>query len=76
MATWKLDKAHSEIKFKAKHLVVSTVTGYFNEFDGTVTTDRDDFSDAKIYFEADVRSINTANETRDTHLRTSDFFDA
>lgn len=75
MTVWKLDKNHTEVKFKAKHLVVSTVTGYFNKYDGSVTTNNDDFSDAKIYFEADVRSINTANERRDAHLKSADFFD-
>lgn len=76
MATWKLDPAHSEIKFKVKHLVVSTVTGQFNIFDGTVESDKPDFSDAKITFEADVNSIDTKNEQRDGHLKSADFFDA
>lgn len=76
MATWKIDKAHSEIKFKVKHLVVSTVTGQFNEFDAIVESDKPDFSDAKISFEAEVNSINTKNEQRDNHLKSADFFDA
>lgn len=76
MATWKVDKAHSEIKFKVKHLVVSTVTGQFNEYDATVEAEKPDFSDAKISFEADVNSIDTKNEQRDGHLKSADFFDA
>jgi polyisoprenoid-binding protein YceI len=76
MTTWKIDPAHSEITFKVKHLVVSTVTGYFNKFDAKIETDSDDFSDAKITFEADVNSISTKNEQRDTHLKSEDFFDA
>ena len=76
MATWKIDPTHSEIKFKVKHLVVSTVTGQFNVFDGTVESDKPDFSDAKISFEADVNSIDTKNEQRDGHLKSPDFFDA
>lgn len=76
MATWKLDTAHTEIKFKVKHLVVSTVTGQFNSFNGTVEAEKADFSDAKISFEADVNSINTKNEQRDGHLKSADFFDA
>ena len=76
MATWKMDTAHSEVKFKARHLVVSTVTGYFTKFDGTVESEKDDFTDAKITFEADVDSITTHNEQRDTHLKSEDFFDA
>lgn len=76
MATWKIDPSHSEIKFKVKHLVVSTVTGQFDKFDATVEADKSDFSDAKISFWADVNSINTRNEQRDAHLKSADFFDA
>ena len=76
MTIWKVDPAHSEIKFKVKHLVVSTVTGQFNSFSGTVESEKADFSDAKISFEADVNSINTKNEQRDGYLKSADFFDA
>jgi polyisoprenoid-binding protein YceI len=76
MTTWKVDQSHSEIKFKVKHLVVSSVTGQFTSFDGTVESDKADFSDAKISFEADVNSIDTKNEQRDGHLKSPDFFDA
>ncbi len=76
MALWKVDQAHSEIKFKVKHLVVSTVTGQFTSFEGKVEADNADFSDAKISFEADVNSIDTKNEQRDGHLKSPDFFDA
>lgn len=76
MTTWKIDNAHSEINFKVKHLVVSTVTGHFNKFDASIETNKEDFSDAKINFEAEINSINTKNEQRDTHLKSADFFDA
>ncbi len=76
MAKWIIDQAHSEIKFKVKHLIVSTVTGQFNSFSGTVIADNPDFSDAKITFEADINSIDTKNEQRDGHLKSPDFFDA
>jgi polyisoprenoid-binding protein YceI len=76
MATWKIDPVHSEIKFKVKHLVVSSVTGHFNKFDATVVSESPDFTDAKITFEADVNSISTKNEQRDDHLKSQDFFDA
>jgi len=76
MATWKLDTAHSEVKFKVKHLVVSTVSGNFDKFAATVESSKADFSDAAITFEADVNSINTKSEQRDGHLKSPDFFDA
>ncbi len=76
MAQWKIDSAHSEINFKVKHLVVSTVTGTFTKFDATIESENEDFSDAKFLFEADVNSISTKNEQRDGHLKSPDFFDA
>jgi polyisoprenoid-binding protein YceI len=76
MTTWNIDPAHSEVKFKVRHLVISTVTGQFNAVRGTVRTTKPDFSDAAIEFEADVNSINTNNEQRDAHLKSPDFFDA
>jgi polyisoprenoid-binding protein YceI len=75
MTTWKIDPAHSEVKFKVKHLVVSTVTGHFNNYQATAET-LGDFSDAKINFEAEVDSIDTKNAQRDGHLKSADFFDA
>lgn len=72
---WILDTTHSEIQFKVKHLMISSVTGQFNKFDGTVETDGEDFSTAKIEFNADASSISTNNEQRDNHLKAADFFD-
>ncbi len=73
---WALDAAHSELQFKVRHLMISNVTGSFNKFEATVSTEDEDFSTAKIHFSADVDSINTANEQRDGHLKSADFFDA
>lgn len=76
MATWNLDTAHSEVKFKVKHLVVSTVTGQFETFSGKVETVGEDFDGASVSFEADINSINTKQAQRDGHLKSADFFDA
>ena len=73
---WKIDPAHSEIQFKVRHLVISTVTGHFKNFDATVETDGEDLENAKIYFEAETNSIETNNEQRNNHLRSDDFFNA
>lgn len=76
MTLWKIDPAHSEVTFKVKHMIVSTVTGHFGTFDASIEAEKDDFSDAKIRFEAAIGSINTKNEQRDGHLKSPDFFDA
>ena len=76
MTTWKIDQAHSQIGFKVKHMMVSTAKGEFKKFDATVEESKDDFTDAKITFEADVDSISTGHEQRDGHLKSDDFFNA
>lgn len=73
---WVIDPAHSDITFKVKHLVISTVTGQFNQFNGSVEADSDGFEGASISFEADINSIETGNEDRDAHLKSEDFFNA
>lgn len=74
--TWAIDPTHSEVQFKVKHLVISTVTGSFKSFEGILETDSDDFEGATIQFSADVNSIDTNMEQRDAHLKSADFFDA
>lgn len=73
---WVLDPTHSEIQFKVKHLVISTVTGTFKSFESALTTAQDDFSDAEIGFSIAVDSIDTNQTDRDNHLKSADFFDA
>ncbi len=75
MTLWKIDPAHSQVTFKVKHLVVSTVTGSFKTYDASIETEKEDFSDARISFEAQIASISTNNEQRDAHLLSPDFFD-
>ncbi|MEP7144955.1 MAG: YceI family protein [Ferruginibacter sp.] len=72
---WSLDQKHSEIGFRVKHLMISSVTGKFTAFEGTVETRDEDFTTAKVRFSADIASISTNNEQRDTHLKNGDFFD-
>ena len=71
---WKIDNSHSEVGFKVKHMMISTVRGAFEEFDASVKTEKDDFKNAQFNFIAQVDSINTKNKDRDTHLKSGDFF--
>ncbi len=73
---WKIDPTHSEVQFKVKHLVISTVTGSFGSYDGQVEADGDNFENAQATFTADIDSISTNNEDRDQHLKSGDFFNA
>jgi polyisoprenoid-binding protein YceI len=73
---WTLDKAHTEVKFAAPHMMISEVEGEFKDFDGTVVSTKDDFEGSEITFVAQVASIDTDNERRDNHLKSDDFFNA
>lgn len=73
---WKVDQSHSNINFNVTHLVISSVSGYFKNFDINVKSKDDSFKDAYIEFTADVKSINTGNDKRDEHLKSDDFFNA
>lgn len=65
-----IDSTHSEIGFKVKHLMISTVKGNFVNFGGEINESGD------IDFTLDVNSINTNSVDRDTHLKSSDFFNS
>jgi len=74
--TWSLDPTHSELQFKVKHLMITTVTGSFNSLSGSVVSESENFENAKVEFEAATTSIDTSNADRDNHLKSADFFDA
>jgi polyisoprenoid-binding protein YceI len=74
--TWSIDPMHSDVQFKIKHLVISTVTGSFKKFSGEATTEGEGFDNANISFTIDVASVDTNQEMRDAHLKNGDFFDA
>ncbi|QQS29981.1 MAG: YceI family protein [Sphingobacteriales bacterium] len=76
MATYTIDPTHSEVSFKVKHLMISTVTGSFEQFDAKMSAEKENFTDAQISFEADIESISTNNTQRDQHLKSPDFFDS
>jgi polyisoprenoid-binding protein YceI len=73
---WILDPAHSTMQFKARHLMITNVTGTFNNMDCEIETTADDFLTAKVSFIAKTDSVNTINEQRDQHLKGPDFFDS
>lgn len=73
---WSTDSTHSEIAFKVKHMMISTVTGHFEDFEATAKTDGENFNDATIEFSAKTASVNTKNKDRDAHLKSDDFFNS
>ncbi len=71
-----IDRDHSRVQFKVKHLMISNVLGSFKEFDGNVTMVEGDYSTAEINFSINTASISTEAADRDTHLKSADFFNA
>ena len=74
-STWDFDRAHSNIEFKIKHLMISKVRGSFDSYSGQLAYDENDITKSKVEISIDVASINTGNQQRDDHLRSADFFD-
>ena len=70
-----IDKQHSDIEFKIKHLMISSVRGRFCSFEAGMSSYKKDFSDAQIWCHIKVDSIDTAVSDRDAHLKSQDFFD-
>lgn len=75
-ASYKLDKDHTTVGFSVSHLGVSKVKGNFNDFEGKIDYDKAKAKDTKIDVTIQTKSIDTANEKRDEHLRSGDFLNA
>ena len=73
--TYQIDTTHSSIEFSIRHLMIAKVRGRFTQFTGTVELDEPDLARSTVKAEIQAASITTANDQRDTHLRSPDFFD-
>jgi polyisoprenoid-binding protein YceI len=74
--TWQIDFSHSQVNFKVRHMMISTVRGSFESFSGTVNYDEANPTNTTVDIAIDITSINTREVKRDDHLRSADFFDA
>lgn len=73
---WVIDPIHTRIRFEAKYLLLTAVSGWFSQFEGSVVTAEDNFDNSRAQLTIYTQSIYTGNEERDAHLRSADFFDA
>ena len=69
-----IDKSHSTVEFVARHLMISKVRGRFADFDGVVAIGEDP-TESSVEVTIDAASLTTSDDTRDGHLRGTDFFD-
>lgn len=74
-ATYEIDAVHSEVGFKIRHMMLGRTAGKFTKFSGTVEYDGKDPKTWSTKAVIEAKSIDTANEKRDGHLRAPDFFD-
>jgi len=72
---FRVDDNHTVLGFKASTLLFD-VPGRFTRYKADIQGDPSTLEGAKVRIDLDTRSINTANTTRDEHLRSADFFDA
>lgn len=74
-SSWVIDPVHTRIRFEAKYLLITSVSGWFRELEGTVSTEHDNFDGCQIALTIYTSSLYTGIEERDNHLRSPDFFD-
>jgi len=74
-ASYAIDASHSSVSFKVRHMMVSKVKGFFEDFEGTIEFDETNMKSAKVNAVIQMASVNTNDEKRDGHLRNEDFFD-
>ena len=72
--TWKQDPMHSILGFKVTHLGIADVPGHFDDYNVTITSSKEDFSDAVVELTVNTSSIDTRVEARNNHLKSADFF--
>jgi polyisoprenoid-binding protein YceI len=75
MATWKLDTAHTDVNFSAKHMMITTVRGKFGQVEGEINLDEAEPTRSTGEIRIAAASLWTGMEQRDQHLRSGDFFD-
>lgn len=73
---YSIDKAHSQVQFKVKHLGITTVAGNFHDFDIELELDPEDITTLRTSAAVQTASIDTGIDRRDGHLRSPDFFEA
>lgn len=73
---YKIDAAHSAVLFRIQHAGVGVFWGRFNEVSGTFNIDAEDPSASFFRVTVPIASVDTANEKRDEHLKSGDFFNA
>lgn len=73
--TYSVDKTHSSVIFRVKHLNVSYFYGRFNDISGTYSLDAESPENSAIDITVKADSLDTNSEDRDKHMKGPEFFD-
>ena len=73
--TWTADPAHTTVGFTVRHLGLAKVRGRFDGVTSSVVVG-DDLATTQVKATIDLGTVVTGNPDRDTHLKSSDFFNA
>lgn len=74
MVNLNIDASHSTVNFVVRHMAFAKVRGSFDKFEGTINFDQNNVANSSAKMTIDASSVNTADENRDNHLRSNDFF--
>ncbi len=75
-ADYQIDPVHSMLIYRIKHLQSSYSYGRFNNPTGTFSFDASAPEKSTFELSVPVNNLDTANEKRDAHLKSPDFFNA
>lgn len=70
---WNIDTVHSSLHFGIQHMGAGRFVGNFAGFEGVYSEYPG--GGALVEAKVEVKSVDSGNDKRDAHLRTSDFFD-
>lgn len=73
---YSIDAGHTNVGFTVKHMMITNLTGKFNDISGMFEFDEKTKVLKSISGEIITASINTSNEKRDEHLKEADLFDS
>jgi polyisoprenoid-binding protein YceI len=71
---FQIDGVHSSVVFRIKHNNVSYFYGLFSDISGTFVLDPENPGNSAIDATVNADSVTSANEKRDGHLKSADFF--
>jgi polyisoprenoid-binding protein YceI len=75
MPKWFFEPGHTEVEFKARHMMVTTVRGLFKNVTGSLDFDPDHPEGMTFESVIDAKTLWTGVQQRDDHLRSADFLD-